>query len=123
MKCTRRTANLLVVAGIALAVVLYEFPPETHGFYPTCPFYHYAHLYCPGCGATRAVSALLHGRVLEAIRYNFLIVALTPLLGVVAAAAYWSAITKNRVNWPKLPEPAWALLLATTAIFTIVRNF
>jgi hypothetical protein len=42
---------------------------------------------------------------------------------VVAAAAYWSAMTKNRVNWLKLPEPTWALLLAITAIFTIVRNF
>ena len=122
MNSARRIANLSVLAGIVIGVVLYKFPPEKYGFYPTCPFYRYAHIYCPGCGATRAVSALLHGRVVRAIRYNFLVIALMPLLTAVAAAAYWSAITKNRVNWPKLPESAWVLLLATAVLFAIVRN-
>ena len=30
-------------------------------------------MYCPGCGGTRALTALLHGRVLEAVGYHPLI--------------------------------------------------
>lgn len=31
-------------------------------------------LYCPGCGGTRAVKALLHGNLFQAIKYNALVV-------------------------------------------------
>jgi hypothetical protein len=58
-------------AGIILtAALLFFFPPAQYHFYPQCPIHQYFHLDCPGCGATRALAALLHGHLLEALRLN-----------------------------------------------------
>ena len=64
---------VLVVAG---GWVLYTFPPVTSGFYPQCVFKQATGLDCPGCGTTRALHALLHGRVGEAFRFNPMLFAL-----------------------------------------------
>ncbi len=106
MTNARHKANLTMVAGIAAAVLLYRFPPEQYNFYPVCPVYHYLHIYCPGCGSTRALAALLHGRVLEAMHYNPLFVMLLPLLLVFGAMMYWKAAVKNEIQWPRIPRPA-----------------
>lgn len=39
-------------------------------FSKECYIHAHYHLYCPGCGGTRAVRALLHGNLLLAIKYN-----------------------------------------------------
>lgn len=43
-------------------------------FSEECYIHAHYRIYCPGCGGTRAIIALLHGRVLEAFRYNALVV-------------------------------------------------
>lgn len=41
--------------------------------YVPCLFHTFTGLYCPGCGGTRAVSALLHGHVLQSFYYHPLV--------------------------------------------------
>lgn len=122
MNTARRNANLTAIAAAIGAVWLYRFPPQQHGFYPACPIYRYLHLYCPGCGSTRALSALLHGRLMEAVQYNPLFVALLPLLVAFAGIAYFTAIARNETRWPRIPTPVLSAMLAIAAVFTIVRN-
>jgi hypothetical protein len=74
----------LVLFALVCAALL-AFPPETAGFYPVCPVYRYLHVLCPGCGATRALAALLHGRVADALRLNALFVAILPFAACYAA--------------------------------------
>ena len=66
------------IAGIAAALtvlicgtfIFYRFYPEWRRFFPQCPFHALFHLYCPGCGSTRATYCLLHGDLAGVWRYN-----------------------------------------------------
>ncbi|MDP8254401.1 MAG: DUF2752 domain-containing protein [Candidatus Alcyoniella australis] len=91
---------------------------------PLCPFRHLTNLPCPGCGMTRAFVALAHGRIVEALGYNLLVLVLFPV-----AAWHW-----NRLFWyfalgldaPRLVPPSWLrplgyVLLTTALIFAFWR--
>lgn len=58
-----------LAAAVALAVlyqcILRHFLPPVH-----CFFDRVLGIYCPGCGGTRALSALLHGHFLKALWYH-----------------------------------------------------
>jgi hypothetical protein len=56
-------ANLVAFAVAAGGCVVLRFPPDSSGFYPRCPIFFWLHLDCPGCGGTRALAALLRGRL------------------------------------------------------------
>jgi hypothetical protein len=109
-------------ASLAGAGVLYEFPPEQYHFYPQCPIFKYLHVYCPGCGATRAVAALLHLRVTEALHYNALVVSLSPLLLAYFAAAYWKAARHEVFIWPRVPAMGLMAVLVMSVAFGVLRN-
>jgi len=52
-------------------VVLYNLNPTQYWFMPKCPFKLITGLSCPGCGIQRAIHALMHGEIKEAIHYNY----------------------------------------------------
>ena len=115
--------RVVACASLAGAGVLYRFPPERYDFYPQCPVFRYLHVYCPGCGATRALAALLHGRIAEAFHYNALVVLLVPVLLAYFAAAYWKARGDEVFTWPRVPALALTALLVVSAAFGVLRNF
>jgi hypothetical protein len=105
-----------IVAAAASVGLLYRFPPEANGFYPVCPIHQFTGLLCPGCGATRAFSALLRGDMRQAIHLNGLFVVVL-LLAVVYAGVAWR---KNA--WPRVPGSAVGVLYVAAAVFAVVRN-
>ena len=74
-----RTDNGLYVAGLILLaagcgfMLLQTFAPETaaklHWPFP-CPFDSLLHIPCLGCGATRALRALMQGRLRESLSWH-----------------------------------------------------
>ena len=70
------TLGLLLVLGAAACVVLLLAPPGSpkSKWLPKCMFYQWTGLYCPGCGATRAFSALLHGDIKTSLHDNLLLI-------------------------------------------------
>ena len=110
-------------SSLAGAAVLYFFPPEDYSFYPQCPVFRYLHVYCPGCGATRALSALLHARIAEALHYNALVVLLAPALLAYFAVAYWKSSGDEVFIWPPVPGTVLTALLVLSAAFGVLRNF
>lgn len=108
---------------LAGGLILFWVNPETIRIYIPCLINKYTGLYCPGCGATRALHHLLHGRFLWAFRYNPLFV-----IGLVGIAV----LSLNRVLFrvtgiaifPKVNMNArWLWIITVIAIiFGILRN-
>ncbi len=112
---------MLAVAALGAAALLYCFDPAAHGFYPVCRFHQMTGLNCPGCGATRAAHALLHGHLALALRDNALLT-----LAPVALLVRFGGLALAR--WRRRPTPAlipasgiWGLV-ATALIFAVLRN-
>jgi hypothetical protein len=62
----------------------------------TCIFRHFFGFECPGCGMTRALSALVHGDVASALRFNRSVLVVFPLLCYVLTTGIWKEV-KNSV--------------------------
>jgi hypothetical protein len=116
-----RTAVPLAIVAV-VAGVLRCFPPAQYSFYPRCPIYEAVHLQCPGCGATRAVAALLHGRVSEAMHLNALITLLLPVAAAYGFGWYWRFVRCEEDRWPRVSHAAVYAALAASSIFTVLRN-
>ena len=123
MNSPRAMVNWLAAAAVAGAATLYRFPPQDYPFYPRCPFFALTHHYCPGCGATRALSELLHGHLSAALHFNAAVTLLFPLALACFASICWTALRQNRLDWPRLPAWTWKFALASTAVFGIARFF
>jgi hypothetical protein len=107
---------------LCAAALLLHFPPARYNIYPQCPIYHYFGILCPGCGTTRALAALLHGRVNEALRFNALTVLLLPAAIGYAVASYARLLTHKSFQWPQPRQSAIYTTLAAAIVFTVVRN-
>ena len=108
-----RTAALLgggLVASAAGVWLLRSFDPTAPGSpFPPCLFQSVTGWYCPGCGITRCLHALVHGDLAQAVAMNPLLVLLLALTPVFAA---W------HLGW----KPAWLRPVAkvlSTATFWI----
>ena len=116
-------ATTFLLAVAAAAVVLFRFPPDRYRFYPRCPIYTYLHLQCPGCGTTRALAALLHGQIMQALRFNPLTTLLFPIVLLYVAQLVWRQHRDSQpIRWPQLPDYAVYALLVISTIFTAARN-
>ncbi|MBR1889921.1 MAG: DUF2752 domain-containing protein [Alloprevotella sp.] len=79
--------------------------PSLNVWAPKCTFKMLTGLQCPGCGLQRAMFALLHGHVTEAMGYNWFLIIVTPYLLLLVLGEFWpkgyartriQAFTENR---------------------------
>lgn len=65
---------ITAVVGIVLlficGCILHHLKISLIGLFPLCTMYQKYHLYCPGCGGTRAFLALLHGDIIRSFCYH-----------------------------------------------------
>ena len=113
---------LLLGGGIAALALVWRFEPQGQFFYPRCWLYQTTGIKCPGCGATRALHALLNGNLRAAWTQNALFVVLLPVafwLGVRGARGWWTG------RWwpnPLANRYVIAALVGVTVGFAIARN-
>jgi hypothetical protein len=89
---------------------------------PPCPVYAHFHLYCPACGDTRCVKALMQGDLIAAIRYN-----ICPIVfGIFILLAYLELATFSFGRHIKLlPRKLnyYLIVIAILIVYVGVRNF
>lgn len=119
---TRMLRGAAVLALVLGAVLLVRWiGPRPSGLYPRCPFNVLTGLLCPGCGATRAVHALLHGEFARAWCFNPLLLALLPLVGWWAGRAFaW--VVGLAAPPAALPRRLAIGLFVAILVFSVVRN-
>ncbi|HWT27763.1 MAG TPA: DUF2752 domain-containing protein [Mobilitalea sp.] len=122
----RRTRYQIITLTIPLfAVLVYLLKNEFLTFLtllPACPFYKLLHFYCPACGNTRSVKALLRGDLLSSLRYNIVpvIVLIFSLCAYIELAAYSFG---KPVHIISRKRSFYIIGLILIMIYVILRNF
>ena len=116
-------AVAVAIAGLLFLSGYHFFDYEFYGIKAPCVFKVYLSCYCPGCGGTRAVDALLHGKLLQSVCFHPVpVYVLAMFLAYFIPASYTFLIRKDgkiynwfSVNW------LWGLLIVLLVNF-IGRN-
>ena len=118
---TLRLAIILLVVGVGLGL-LYAFNPTEAKFFPPCPLNKLTGLHCPGCGTTRALHHLLHGRVGRAFDYNPLLVASMPwILYALGRGAFRFVLPHHGPTRRLRPWLIWTIAAVAIA-YGVARN-
>lgn len=112
-------------SGGAVLVMLIYMLLERYNILPSlpCGIHEIFHIYCPGCGGTRALFELLHGRILSSLYYNPAI-----LLGAILILYYEIAVVvtiiKNngKCYYDQKCRLVYGYLIVIT-LFTVIRDF
>ncbi|MBQ8285684.1 MAG: DUF2752 domain-containing protein [Thermoguttaceae bacterium] len=111
-------AGLVVLCAVAtfalFSVAVYRDPSVLTTFPPPCIFRKATGIYCPGCGSTRALRALLEGDFFAALRYNPFSIAAFFALPVLLVLAR----PKFRAVYYRLGVVVCAVVL----VFAVLRN-
>ena len=104
---------MFLLAAATACIVVLRFPPGSPAAnrLPKCLFHEWTGLYCPGCGGTRALYALLHGDLKTSLHENLLMIP----AGLTAAAL----IVKPRIA---LRRPVAVAIIVTIVAFAVLRN-
>lgn len=120
-----RRSKIMIAAAVPLALIVL-FLLRDHimsvGHYFPCMFYKLTGLLCPGCGNTRAVNHLVHGRLWLALRSNPDV----PFLVAVPLGFYIELIADicgKKVKIVPRSMWLWGVIIAVYAVFFVLRNF
>lgn len=122
MTCRGRLKRTCLLAAGLFSVLLYLFWVGRTGIGIPCVFHRVTGLLCPGCGATRCLTALLRLDFAEALRANVALILLSPfwIWLLVAMARGYLAGTGFRPG-PR-QQRLIAAALAFVLLFGVVRN-
>jgi hypothetical protein len=122
----RREGKIFLALHACLLLLCLLFPlyvrltDYTFSFLFGCFVHDHLSLYCAFCGGTRAFSALLHFQILDAIRYNVLVVGLV-LWALVLDVSVFVRLLRNEKRLLKIPKYAWIVMLCALIGFMILR--
>lgn len=109
----------VLAGGCALLLCFSYLYTHYRQFFPACMFRELTGLFCPGCGATRALHALLHLDIGRAVHMNALFI----LFGLPLLLALGYEMFSGRLLFSARMHKllGWAYLLLAVG-FTIARN-
>lgn len=115
----RREALLVALAGVVVMTALTVGDPHSSPVFPPCLWRLATGWECPGCGAARAIHALLHGDVAIACRTNILVVFSLPWIAI-------EIVQRIRYDAPmitaRLSPAAIRGIAGAAVVFAVGRN-
>lgn len=121
-KVIKAAVILLPIFAAAAAFLLLPLVPKIAELLPPCTIHLYTGLLCPGCGNTRAVTALADFDLITSVRYNPI-----PLICVILAALYYTELVLYVFGKHKKLVPRkwsfWLIFVILFLIYCVVRNF
>jgi hypothetical protein len=113
--------KVAAASGVAAAVLvaLWRLDPSTSAVFPPCLFRALTGWQCPGCGSARALHALLHGQLTDALRLNPLAVAALPLAAV---ECLYRAAGGRPSLLSRLGSRSTLAIAAAVILFGVARN-
>lgn len=121
----KRAVSLVVPVVIVSGVILFYFLFDARktAWLPQCPFHLFTGLLCPGCGSQRALSSILHGEFLQAMRFNILLIASLPFLLYSATVMVINKTTGHTIIQKIFYSTFFVrVVLIVILVFWILRN-
>lgn len=106
-------ALVILIIGILYFFQIIDIP---------CMFNEITHLYCPGCGITRALRSLVHLDFYQAFRYNNLIYILIVVLGIYFIEIILNKYKIKNLNLIRFYNKLWTCLIVVLIVYGILRN-
>ena len=128
MQIHARTARRYLWIHIGLFCALLLFPlyqwlsRQIPQFLTRCFLHDRLFLYCPLCGGTRAIEALLHLDLLAALRYNSFV---TFALLLAVCIDVWALVRllRGKTELFVLPGWFWVVMTVLMIAYTVLRNY
>lgn len=120
----KKWLRLIVGVGVPIGAILFccsvLWLPKT----PPCPFFTLTGIYCPGCGAGRCVTALLHLNLYAAFRFNPLMVIALPFVAYYLLKLYLAFVFgRDVLPSPKIRGSAFGITVLVVLIaYGVLRN-
>ena len=109
--------NKKVLFGLFIvALIAYFFVYKYTGLSIQCPIHYMTGLYCPGCGITRMLFAIIKLDFYQAFRYNPLVFILLVIYIIYFILKY---IFKVNI---KIPNKVYYGLIVVLIVYGIIRN-
>lgn len=120
-----RTAFIWVNVGLILCLtvaLVWEYSPLSEMLHASCAIHDFFHIYCPGCGGTRAVYLMMHFHPVESFLYHPLVPFVTVLLAEYYVGAVITLIRKNGKRYYYLRDWFCYIALGIILVNWILRN-
>ena len=114
---------LFLVILLILLIFAYDYIAFNYNIGIPCLINKCFGVYCPGCGMTRAVDALLKLNFKEAFRYNTFSIILLPILFVMSVIFIWNMIFKDNKIYIKCNNILLIMMASCLLLYGILRNF
>lgn len=124
----KKVGKLYLLAHVILLAAILAFPiyrAVAQGIasgFTGCLIHDRLFLYCPLCGGTRAVSALLRFELAEAFAYNAFVVLLV-FLAVVLDVWAFVRLLRGHANLLPIPGWGWIVLAVLLVLYGVLRNY
>lgn len=120
--------DFVIVNGIVGVIVLFTFIGmvlQRLDIIPNMPciVHDLFRIYCPGCGGTRAIFALLKGHIVESLCSNPAILLGTVLVVYYEAGVLLTLIKKNGKRYYSTSVVPIVVFVMIVMVFAVVRNY